>query len=178
MDPTFDRIAIVGTSGSGKTTLARELARRFALKDIELDEYFWRPNWEMATREEFVPTIERLLAENSKWVTHGNHGAVQDLIWNRATTVIWLDYAFPLTFFRALKRTTKHVLVREELWSSKNVETFRRSFLSTDSLLYYVMKTWKKWRRHYSERIADPRWAHLKIYRFETPAETRAFLQD
>ncbi|MCB0083541.1 MAG: AAA family ATPase, partial [Caldilineaceae bacterium] len=39
------RIHIIGAPGSGKTTLAQQLAQALAIRHIELDALYWRPQW-------------------------------------------------------------------------------------------------------------------------------------
>ncbi len=39
------RIVVIGTTGAGKTTLANLIAARLRYPHIELDAFFWEPNW-------------------------------------------------------------------------------------------------------------------------------------
>ena len=84
------RAAVVGTSGSGKTTLATSLAQRLGLAHVELDSLYWGPDWTPAPRERFREQVARALSGEA-WTTDGNYGAVRDIVWARADTVVWLD---------------------------------------------------------------------------------------
>lgn len=35
----------------------------------------------------------------------GNYGAVRDLLWPRADTIVWMDYSLPLVLHRLTART-------------------------------------------------------------------------
>jgi adenylate kinase family enzyme len=162
------RIAVVGTSCSGKTTLARRLASLFNRRHIELDALHWGPEW--TTRPDFVLRAEAALA-GSEWVSDGNYRVVRDLILRRATAVVWLDYPFPLVFWRALRRTVGRLRSGEILYA-QNVETFRGSFLQRDGIPWWVVRTHCRRRREYGVLFADPRYAHLEVFEMKSPAQT------
>ena len=87
------RIVVIGTSCSGKTTFARKLAQRLKTQHIELDAIHWKPNWTPTAREEFRSLAQEAVASEA-WVIDGNYRAVRDIVWARATTLIWLNYPF------------------------------------------------------------------------------------
>ena len=129
------RVVVIGTSCAGKTTFARSLARMLGFPHIELDALHWQPNWIERPDDEFCALAAAALAQNS-WVTDGNY--VRDLVWSRATTVIWLNYAFPVVLWRAVARTLRRALTGEELFSG-NRESLRTAFFSRDSILWWVL---------------------------------------
>jgi hypothetical protein len=91
------RIVVVGASGAGKTTLARRIAALLELPQIELDAVNWQSGWRDLTRldpEEFVRRVTEAIAAEA-WVVDGNYGPVRDLVWQRATHLVWLDYERP-----------------------------------------------------------------------------------
>src|SRR5215813_3241988 len=96
---TRQRIMIIGTTGSGKTTLASQLAKRLALSQVELDALYWNPQWTPASPEVFRERVSAALS-GERWVVDGNYQLVRDLIWQRADTLIWLDYPLPLALWR------------------------------------------------------------------------------
>ena len=49
------------------------------------------------------------------WALDGNYGKVRDIVWRQATHLIWLDYSFPLVFWRIFSRTVRRAILREEL---------------------------------------------------------------
>ena len=126
------RIAIVGTTGSGKSTLAMKAAQKLNCPFIELDALFWKPKWVQEDKEIFRKKVSTALA-GSTWTVGGNYSIARDIIWQRADTLIWLDYSFAVTLWRLLRRTIKRVVTQEELWSG-NRETWRNAFLSRDNL--------------------------------------------
>ena len=85
------RVVVIGTSCVGKTTFAQALARVLNFPHVELDSLHWQPNWIPRPPEEFRALTAEALAKDC-WITDGNYGAVRDLVWSRATTIIWLNY--------------------------------------------------------------------------------------
>src|SRR5512146_1557183 len=89
------RIAVVGVTGCGKTTTAARLARILVAPHIELDALHWQPGWAMVEHEAFRQRVAEVL-DPPTWITDGNYRKARDLIWARATTLVWLDYALPV----------------------------------------------------------------------------------
>ena len=85
-----DRIVVLGTTGAGKTTLAGEVARALDVPHVELDYYRFRPNWVEAPNDEFRESVREAL-QGDRWVADGNYGLARDVIWTRATMLVWLD---------------------------------------------------------------------------------------
>jgi adenylate kinase family enzyme len=97
------RISVIGTSGSGKTTLARELSDRLNIPHIELDALHWGPNWTPTPAEALRPRVAAAVAGES-WTTCGNYGAIRDVIWSRADTIIWLDYSMSTVLWQIIRK--------------------------------------------------------------------------
>lgn len=180
MDPDTEseiplqRVVIIGTSCSGKTTFATELARVLGTEHIELDALHWRPNWTPAPIHEFRADAARAVAAET-WVLDGNYNKVRDLVWARATTLIWLNYSFPVTARRALVRTWRRSFYRQELWAG-NREDFRLSFFSKDSILWWVLTTYRRRRAEYPPLFQQPENRHLRVVVLTTPARAARFL--
>jgi adenylate kinase family enzyme len=119
------RVAVVGTSCAGKTTFAAVLAAQLQAPHIELDALHWRPGWVRARPEAFRQAVAAATSAD-RWVSDGNYSVVRDLVWGRATALVWLDYSFPTVLRRALHRTARRALLREELYSG-NRESFRKA---------------------------------------------------
>jgi adenylate kinase family enzyme len=169
------RVAVVGTSCSGKTTFAATLAASLQVAHIELDALHWRADWVPAPREAFRQAVATATAAD-RWVSDGNYSMVRDLVWRRATTVIWLDYPFPMVLSRALYRIMRRALLREELYGG-NRETLRKAFLSRDSILWWVVTSHGRHRREYPRLFEQPAFAHLETIAFRSPREADAFLR-
>ena len=168
------RIAVVGTTGSGKTTLARQISRRLAIPHVELDALHWGPNWTSPPVELFRERVAQALSGDT-WVVDGNYGKVRDIVWSRADTVVWLDYALPVIMGRLLWRTLGRIIGREELWN-ENREDFRAQFLSRDSLFLWALRTYPRRRREYPLLFRTPEHAHLKVVHLRSPRAERAWL--
>jgi adenylate kinase family enzyme len=168
------RVVVVGTSCSGKTTLAERVARVLDAQHVELDAIHWGPDWQEPPLETFRERVREATAAD-RWVVDGNYSKVADIVWPAATTVIWLNYSFPTVMWRALRRTTRRVFLREEIFSG-NRETFRSAFLSTESILWWVIKTHRRRRRQYRETLSGGAYPNLSAIELRSPAEAAGFL--
>jgi adenylate kinase family enzyme len=169
------RINIIGTTGSGKTTVSRELATRLGVPHVELDALYWRPNWAMPSREEFRARVVEALNGDS-WVVDGNYGKVRDIVWTRADTLVWLDYALLLILRRLLVRTVRRVLTGEVLWSGNRERV--TSIFSRDSIFLWALKTYRRRRREYAILPQQPDYMHLNVIRLSDPKETHRWLSN
>jgi adenylate kinase family enzyme len=168
------RIVIVGTSGAGKSTLARAVAAKLNVAYIELDSLYWGPNWTEPSIDLFQDRVKNAVSIPS-WVAEGNYGKVRSLIWKSAHVLIWLDYPFHIVFGRALLRTIKRTITREPLWNG-NRESVFKSFFSQKSILVWILKTYRRRRREYTELLSGSEYAHLKVHRFQFPKDAESFL--
>ncbi len=168
------RIVVVGTTGSGKSTYARQIGQHMAIPHVELDALHWDPGWTAVEKEEFRRRV-LCVVSGEKWVVDGTYSVVRDIVWSRATMLVWLDYSFLLTFRRLARRTVRRVITREELWNG-NSESARSAFLSRDSIFVWLLKTYKKIRREYSILFSQSEYAHLNVVHLRSPREASKWL--
>ncbi len=103
----------------------------------------------------------------------GNYSRVRDIIWDRADTVVWLDFPLVVIMGRLLWRTLSRIVTREDLWHG-NRESARMTFCSRDSILLWALTTYRRRRRGYHALFTQPVHAHLCIIHLRSPQATRA----
>ncbi len=170
------RVVVVGNSGSGKSTLARKLARKLGVACLELDSVFHQPNWTRLPPAEFRVRVSDFVAADA-WVVDGNYGEIQDVVWSRADTVVWLDLPRWLVTSRVVRRTLIRGVRRQELWNG-NRESLA-NVLRPDREVNIILWSWtnsRKFRERYTAAMADPADAHLEFVRLRTRAAAAAFL--
>ena len=169
-------MSLVGNTGSGKSTVAVALAFRLGVPCLELDAVFHQPGWTELAREEFRARVADAAAGDA-WVIDGNYGAVRDLVWARADTVVWLDLSRPAVMRRVVSRTVRRAARRQELWNG-NREPWS-NFWSLDPQRSIIVWAWTQHRRYrarYEAAMADPAWGHLRFVRLRSAADVRRFL--
>lgn len=167
------RVAIVGHSCTGKSTLARALAGRLGHPRLELDAVHWLPGWTPQAAEPFRERVSDFVS-GPNWIVDGNYSRVQDLVFARADTVVWLDFPLPLVFARLIRRSVRRSLIREELWNG-NRETLRHALFSWDGLPLWILRTHAKKNRRYVEAMDDPD-LHARWVRLRSPRELEIWL--
>jgi adenylate kinase family enzyme len=170
------RVVVIGNSGAGKTTLARRLAEHLDVPYLELDGVFHQPNWTRLPPEEFRSRVAGFVAADG-WVVDGNYGEIQDIVWPRADTVVWVDLPRWLVTSRIVRRTLRRGAWRQELWNG-NRESLT-NVLRPDREVNIILWSWtnfRKFRDRYTTAVVDPANAHLEFIRLRTRAEAAAFL--
>ncbi|MBN3791856.1 toxin [Burkholderia sp. Ac-20353] len=168
------RVVVVGTSGSGKSTFANALATSAGCPYIELDRLYWGPNWAAVPHEQFENAV-LAATTGDQWVADGNYSALRDVLWSRATHVVWLNFGRWTVFSRVLWRTISRGLMRTEL-SHGNRESLRMAFCSRDSVLLWSYTTFAKNRVKFASLRDDPKYAHLQWTEITEPARTNEFI--
>ena len=167
------RIVIIGTSGSGKTTLGTRLSAALDLTRIELDAVTWQPGWNalhMNDPEEFRRRADAATA-GDRWVCDGNYSVVRDILWPRATDLIWLDYDRPVIMRRVITRSVSRAVTGRELWNG-NFEDWRK-WLHASHPIRWAWDTWAKNRARYEALLAAPEHSHLRVWRLRRPTEAK-----
>jgi adenylate kinase family enzyme len=170
------RIVVVGTSGSGKTTMAVRIATALDLPFIELDRLHWGPNWLALSEtdpDEFVRRVREAMSADA-WVSDGNYGMVRDLIWPRATHLVWLDYSRAVVMYRVIKRSIARALDQKELWAG-NRESWRR-MLRPSHPIRFAWRTWRERRSRFEHLLSDAQYGHLVVVRLRRPREAASVL--
>ena len=171
------KINVIGTSGSGKTTLARQIADELAIPYIEMDKLYWRPNWQGTADDAFLEKLEHALSASQNWVLDGNYNRTRPVKWRNVDLVVWVDYGFVRTLYQAVIRAIKRAWHQHELWpGTGNKESFRRAFLSRESIIIWTIKTWRNNRRRYQVDMQNPDYAHIRFIRITRRAQAETLI--
>jgi adenylate kinase family enzyme len=174
----YKRINIVGSSASGKSTLSKKISSYMNATHIELDKLIWEPNWCLKSDEEFFKLLENEIIKES-WVIDGNYTRSIPIKWRNVELVIWIDLSFTRTLYQSLKRSIKRIVSRKEVWEGTgNKETFYRTFLSKESVIWWMIQNYKKTQKNYIKIMNDPKYNHIKFIRLRSLYEIELFIKD
>ena len=169
-----DRVVLIGTTGAGKTTMATRIARALNMPHIEFDALRHGPNWTETPDDVFRKRL-RLELQGDSWVGDGNYSLARDIVWPKATMLVWLDYPIRVVLWRLFWRTLRRGILREQLWHG-NTEGLRRQFLSRQSLFLWALQTHWRRRRTIPPALAHPDYTNLHLVRLCSPQEAREWL--
>lgn len=171
------KINVIGTSGSGKSTFSQQLAKKMDATYVEMDALHWKANWVESTNDELFAKLKPKL-KSERWVLDGNYRKTIPIKWREVDAVIWLDYSFTLTLFRAVKRAINRACSGRELWpGTGNVETFSRLLLSKDSIVLWTIQTYLHNRRKHQAMMKDERYSNIRFMVFRSPKQAQQFIQ-
>lgn len=170
----YRRFNVVGTSGCGKSAFSRRLAEHLQLPYVEMDRLFWKADWAEPTDTEFFSKLGTAIEPDS-WVLDGNYTRTTPIKWPRTELVIWLDMPFHTTLTQVTWRSFKRALFAVELWpQTGNVETFKRSFLSRKSVIWWSVSHFASNRRKYERLMASNQYPELAFLRLSSRAQVEA----
>jgi ABC-type dipeptide/oligopeptide/nickel transport system ATPase component len=170
------RINVIGTTGSGKSTFAKALAKRIGARYFEMDQLYWKPDWQGSTDEELLTNLNQVWCEHS-WVLDGNYSRTTELKWGHADTVIWLDYSYIRTLAQLLKRSLTRAILKDEMWpGTGNYESFSRLLFSKESILVWFFRYHSVNKRRYRGMMSNSHYKHITFIRLTSPKLARQFL--
>ena len=167
MNSLGKKIVVLGVSASGKSTFARKLAEKSHLHLVHIDEIMWKPNWQYIGDEE---TVERIKGEsdNDSWIIEGYIDKnAQAALFDKADTLLYLDYSSWRSALRYIKRWWQHRKnPRPELPGCPEKFSFE-----------FLLRVYKKKEVYRLEKLLQSgRW-DSKLIRFKTPTGASKFLQ-
>ncbi len=169
------RIVVIGSSCSGKSTFSKSLAEKLKIKYIELDELHWLPNWGERHDDEFRELVSSATASKT-WVVDGNYSVVKDIFWPRATQIIWLNHPFHVVLYRSITRSIIRIVTKKKLFS-ENIESFKLTFLSRNSIILWVLRTYHKKKREYPIILKSMEDKGINIIEFNNQSQVDEFLR-
>jgi len=168
------RISVIGTSGSGKTTFANKLAGILGVPHIELDTLHFEPGWVEAPKEVFRSRVREAIGAD-RWIVDGNYSSkARDLVWERADTIVWLDFSLAVTIGRVLRRTINRLVTGEKCCNG-NRERLGMA-LSRDSIILWALKTYKRHRMEYPPLLAALEQQGRQTIRLHSPKDADRWL--
>ena len=166
MEKIGKRIVIVGVSASGKSTFARKLSEKAKLPLFLMDAIMWNPGWQYIGDAETVKKLKEI-ATKEEWIIEGYISKeARTFLFERADTIIYLDYPPIVATLRYLKRWWKHrKSPRPELEGSP--EKFDWKFLKL---------VWKKGEAISLNRFLAQVQDQSKLVTFKSPKHAKAFI--
>jgi adenylate kinase family enzyme len=157
------RILVYGVTGSGKSTLAKRLGELLELPYHAVDDLTWEPNWVPVTEEVQRQRIGAICATD-EWVIDSAYGMWLEIPLARADLIVGLDLPRWLSLARLLRRTVGHVFRHDETCNG-NHETFRNAFLSSDAILVWHFRSFKRKQQRMRAWHADPAMPEVVLLR-------------
>ncbi len=164
----MQRIIVIGSTGSGKSTLAKQIAARSGLPYIPTDPFYWGENWRRIPLTEVHAQIG-LVTAKPQWVLDGNFDAARELVWNRADTLVWLDYPRYVVWLRLIRRNLGWFLSGTPTWSGN-----RMTLKIALSGIRHGLHGYEAKRREYSAVL--PLYQDTRVFCFQHPRDAAAWL--
>ncbi|PKR77049.1 AAA family ATPase [Halalkalibacillus sediminis] len=101
------RIIVLGSSGAGKSQLSRRLGKLMNTEVFHLDSFFWQPGWKAINKDEFI-NAQMKIVEEDQWIIDGTYLSTLDIRYEKADTIIFLEYPRVKCLYRAISRFLKY----------------------------------------------------------------------
>ena len=97
------KVLVIGSGGSGKSTLSKSLGAKLGVEVFHLDKFYWRSGWIKPNSNEWVQTVDELLARDA-WIIDGNYSGTLKRRVEVCDTIVFLDLSKIVCLWRICKR--------------------------------------------------------------------------
>ena len=132
------------------------------------DPFYWQAKWQVASIESVVERVDAATSERS-WILDGNFDDQRDFVWQRADTVIWLDYPLWRVLHQVVKRNLGLWLSQKPTWSDNHM-SWQRAW----SGIHHSLRSHKLKRKNYPNYLKE--FPHLRVHHFRCPDEANRWL--
>lgn len=144
------RIDVVGMPASGKTTFAEKVAKKLSIPHIHLDRFWFECGGKQGRHKtlnvELVRAVVRKkvieATESGSWVSDGTFLHVQDILVDKADTIVFLNIPLFQRLWNHFKRTFFEAKRHNEIGIKDDIiflfEIIRRDFTSKPKLLRFI----------------------------------------
>ncbi len=121
-----NKIVVVGVSASGKSTFSRNLAKKINIPLTMVDSIMWKPGWQYIGDKATAQKLDETSLK-TEWIIEGYiTKEAWSFVFDRADSIIYLDYSSIVCSIRYIKRWWKHrVNPRAELPGSPEKFSFK-----------------------------------------------------
>ena len=160
------KIIVIGTSAVGKSTFSKKLSHKIGIPIVFVDSIMWKPWWSYVGDEEIIKRLDEE-SKKSEWIIEGFiHKGVRNFIFDRADTIIYLDYHSLISSFRYIKRWLNHYkIARPELEGSPDKFSFK-----------FLKLIWKKGEVYSLNKFLLENVQKEKIIKLTSPLKSKIFL--
>ena len=163
------KIMVMGSSGSGKTFFSLQLGKILKLPVIHLDKEYWKPGWIETPKEEWIEKQKKLV-ENEHWIIDGNFSISYDIRFQKANTVVLLDYNRFICLYGIFKRWTQNFKKTRKDMAEGCIETMDFEFIK------YVWNFPEKSRKRIMNKFLE--YENINKIIFKNRKEAKLFLKN
>lgn len=160
---------VIGNAGGGKSTLCKVICAEHNMPYFSIDKIQWKPNWVLASDEEFSVEHQNILS-GERWLVdgYGSESSIEDRL-DACDTVVFVDHPIAVHYWWATKRQIKSLFRRHP-----DVPEGCRMWPVTIRLFRMMWRLHKEMRPKLIEAIYS-RADSLRIIHIKSPAELKAF---
>ena len=160
------KIVVVGVSASGKSIFSRKLAAKTKLPLTLIDSIMWNPGWNYIGDEETAKRLDQV-SIGTEWIIEGYIvKEARPFVFDRADTIIYLDYSPFVSSLRYIQRWWKHRKdPRPELPGSPEKFSFK-----------FLKLVWTKGETVSLNKFLSDNKYEGKIIKFRSPRQASNFL--
>lgn len=130
------KIWIIGPPGAGKTTISKKLYHDLCIPYLELDEVYWKPNWEK--RNDVIEKVMIPFLQNENWIIDGYYDDTTQMLESCASHIFYIKVAYPIIIFRLVIRSIKRLIFKKKVCGD-NYENIK-FLLSENGLFLYARR--------------------------------------
>jgi adenylate kinase family enzyme len=161
------KIVVIGVSASGKSVFARKLAAKTGLPIVFVDTLMWKPGWNYIGDEETAKLLDNESA-NSQWIIEGYIvKPARPFIFERADTIMYLDYSPWVASWRYLKRW----------WMHRNDPRLELPGCPEKFSFKFLKLVWSKGETISLNKFLENSLHQHKVIRLHSPKAAKNFLQ-